>query len=128
MRGVIGLIGLFVLAGCATAPPERVQPADGSGLSGNWIVDLSGDPDDPYTQPMNLMLNADGTVTGSFYNSEIENGRWDTGDRRLCVSFRTTDGAGPYHTAACLVGEVAEGQTWAEHRNFLFNWRAARSR
>jgi hypothetical protein len=43
------------------------------------------------------------------------------------VSFRTTDGVGPYHTAACLVGDRVEGQTWAEHRNFLFVWNAARA-
>ena len=41
-------------------------------------------------------------------------------------SFRTSDGVGPYHTAVCLVGARAEGQTWAEHRRFLFNWTATR--
>lgn len=75
---------------------------------------------------MTLELQADGTVKGSFYESEILAGRWKTDRGRTCVSFRTTDGAGPYHTAACLVGDHVEGQTWAEHRNFLFNWNAKR--
>ena len=75
---------------------------------------------------MQLTLNGDGTVTGSFYESEIEAGRWRTDRGRTCVSFRTTDGVGPYHSAACLVGDHVEGQTWAEHRNFLFNWNATR--
>lgn len=119
---VVGLIAALVLAACAaqaqTAPPS---------LNGAWVVDLSTEPGTPYTQPMTLTLNADGTVSGSFYQSDIEAGRWKTDRGRTCVSFRTTDGVGPYHTAACLVGDHVEGQTWAEHRNFLFNWNAARA-
>jgi hypothetical protein len=76
---------------------------------------------------MHLTLAANGTVTGDFYQSEIEAGRWKAQNGRLCVSFRTTDGVGPYHTAACLVGDHVEGQTWAEQRNFVFVWNAART-
>ncbi|CAN5145978.1 hypothetical protein BH09PSE2_BH09PSE2_01340 [soil metagenome] len=43
------------------------------------------------------------------------------------MSFRTTDGKGPYHTAACLVGDVMQGQTWAEQRKFVFVWNARRA-
>lgn len=95
-------------------------------IQGKWTVDLSARQDEPYTKPMMLDLQADGTVKGSFYESEILAGRWKTDRGRTCVSFRTTDGAGPYHTSACLVGDHIEGQTWAEHRNFLFNWNAKR--
>lgn len=97
-------------------------------LAGDWTVDLSTRPDQPYVKPMRLTLNADGTVSGSFYESEIQAGRWKTGRGRTCASFRTTDGAGPYHTSVCLDGDVARGQTWAEHRNFLFNWNAVRAK
>lgn len=100
----------------------RVEPMDGT-----WTVDLSTDPAQPYTKTMVLTLVADGTVSGSFYDSAILAGRWKTDRGRTCVSFRTTDGAGPYHTAACLSGDHVEGQTWAEHRSFLFNWNAARA-
>jgi len=95
-------------------------------LSGNWSVDLASEPGQVYTQPMQLSLNEDGTVEGSFYNSQIQAGRWKLDRGRLCASFRTTDGAGPYHSAVCLVGDQAVGQTWAEHRDFLFNWNASR--
>ena len=115
-------LGLCVLA-CLVAIP--VSAAD-TGLDGAWIVDLSSTPGEVYTQPMQLLLAADGTVGGSFYGSAIEAGRWKQDRGRLCASFRTTDGAGPYHTSVCLAGTVASGQTWAEHRNFLFNWNAAR--
>lgn len=114
----------LALGGCA-AQAQTAQPS--AGLNGAWVVDLSTNPSEPYTKPMQLTLNADGTVSGSFYESAIEAGRWETDRGRTCVSFRTSDGVGPYHTAACLVADRVEGQTWAEHRNFLFNWNAARS-
>ena len=120
---------LFLAAlvlGITACAAQAQTAAPSEGLAGNWIVDLSSSPTEPYTRPMALTLNGDGTVSGSFYESEIEAGRWRTDRGRTCVSFRTSDGVGPYHTAACLVGDHVEGQTWAEHRNFLFNWNAVR--
>ncbi|MES2339531.1 MAG: hypothetical protein V4537_15675 [Pseudomonadota bacterium] len=112
---------LLLLAGLQAAPA--------SPLSGDWIIDLTARPGDPpYRQPMTLDLKPDGTVTGSFYRSAIEAGRWKTARGRTCVSFRTSDGKGPYHTAACLTGDTVTGQTWAEHRSFLFNWDAVRGK
>jgi len=124
-----------LLGACATAPVSviPVVPAvdECAELAGDWTVDLSNEPGQPYTKPMRLTLAPEGTATGSFYESEILAGRWKTDRGRTCVSFRTTDGAGPYHTAACLVldatGSHVEGQTWAEGRAFLFNWNAVRA-
>jgi len=101
--------------------------ADPSTLAGSWSVDLSVDPAEPYTQPMALVLAADGTASGSFYQSDILAGRWRNQNDRLCVIFRTTDGGGPYHTSACLEGDRVVGQTWAEHRDFIFLWTATRA-
>ena len=102
--------------------------AAASPLAGNWTVDLSTEPGKAYTQPMELVLAPDVTVSGTFYQTRIEGGRWKTDRGRTCVSFRTTDGNGPYHSAACLIGDRVQGQTWAEHRGFLFNWNAVRRR
>ncbi|NOT42413.1 MAG: hypothetical protein HOP13_18205 [Alphaproteobacteria bacterium] len=118
------VVAALALAGSApglSEPATRVAQ-----LNGQWTVDLSTDPGAPYTKPMVLTLEPDGTVEGSFYESTIEAGRWKTDRGRTCVSFRTSDGAGPYHSAACLAGAEVHGQTWAEHRNFLFNWNATR--
>jgi hypothetical protein len=101
--------------------------ASESGLEGVWVVDLSTEPGKPYTQPMQLVLGGNGQVGGRFYNSVIESGRWKDSRGRVCASFRTTDGQGPYHTSVCLTGDTATGQTWAEHRDFLFNWVATRA-
>jgi len=123
----------LVLALCACATAPEAAPADPRAtLAGAWTVDLSSEPGQPYTKPMTLTLKADGTVTGDFYESEILAGRWKTDRGRTCVSFRTTDGVGPYHTAACLVVDSrgvdrVEGQTWAEGRSFVFNWNAVRA-
>jgi hypothetical protein len=99
-------------------------------MDGTWTVDLSSKPGEVYTKPMVLTLNHDGTVSGSFYESTIEAGRWKLDRERTCVSFRTTDGMGPYHTSACLSddGKSVRGQTWAEQRKFLFNWNAVRAK
>lgn len=112
---------------CAAALPAPALAGGVAGpIAGEWVVDLSVKPGEAYTKPMVLTLNTDGSVTGLFYQSEIEAGRWEADRGRTCVSFRTTDGVGPYHTAACLVGDHVEGQTWAEQRKFLFNWNATR--
>lgn len=117
-------IALFVVMIAAPIPALAQTPP---ALDGRWIVDLSTDPAKPYSKPMLLQLAADGSVRGSFYDSAIEGGRWKADRGRVCVSFRTTDGAGPYHSSACLRGDRVEGQTWAEHRTFLFNWNATRA-
>lgn len=96
-------------------------------LTGDWVVDLTPPGATLYLKGMSLTLAADGTVTGSFYDSEIQAGRWKTSLGRTCVSFRTTDGVGPYHTSACLEGERLTGQTWAEQRNFVFIWNSRRA-
>jgi hypothetical protein len=119
------MIGAALLLLQAAAPAVVVPlPA----LAGEWIVDLSVKPGEPYTRPMNLVLAVDGSVTGLFYQSPIDTGRWKIDRGRTCVSFRTHDERGPYHTAACLVGDRVEGQTWAEARTFLFNWNATRKK
>ena len=121
------LLRSILMAIVAAAIPATVSAQAAPSLAGGWTVDLSAKPGEPYTKPMQLVLNADGTVSGSFYESEIGSGRWKADRGRTCVSFRTTDGVGPYHSSACLVGDRVEGQTWAEQRNFLFNWNATRN-
>jgi len=114
---------MLVIAPLAIGAASAPDPA---ALAGDWVVDLSATPDQVYTKPMHLEIRADGTVAGDFYNSIIEAGRWKADRGRICVSFRTSDGAGPYHSSACRVGDIIQGQTWAEQRNFLFNWNAIR--
>ena len=122
----MSLFATFLLTSAlATTPAEK--PAPPAGVAGSWTVDLRLSlADEPYSQPMDLTVGKDGSVTGSFYNSEILAGRVGQAQGRNCVAFRTTDGSGPYHSAACLVDGRMVGQTWSEGRGFVLPWTAER--
>ena len=108
------------------AAPLAAQTA-ASPMAGEWIVDLRLSLDDEeYTQPMVLDIAGDGSITGTFYYAEIEEGRAGSAQGRDCVVFRTSDGSGPYHTSACLVDGKMIGQTWSEGRDFVLPWTAER--
>lgn len=118
------ILATILLASSASAETvvERYAP-----LPGAWKVDLRvALTDAPYVQPMIITVAEDGTVAGSFYNSEILAGRVGRGQDRKCVAFRTTDGNGLYHSSACLVDGKMIGQTWSEGRNFVLPWTAER--
>lgn len=66
----MSLLSLFAAAFLQTAGPTP------EAMNGAWAVDLSADPGQPYVKAMHLTLAADGTVTGDFYDSAIEAGRW----------------------------------------------------
>lgn len=122
---------LFVLCmpcvEAADAPVAKPLDPALAALAGRWVVDLRPSPEEPkYDKPMTLAIAADRTVSGTFYESDIESGRASASNGRVCFAFRTTDGVGPYHTSGCLVGDRILGQTWAEHRTFVLNWIAVR--
>lgn len=118
------LASLFVLA---AAVPEESGAARAERLSGSWSVDLRISLSDaPYSQPMVLNVKPDGSLGGTFYNSEILAGKAGSAQGRSCVAFRTTDGSGFYHTSACLVDGRMVGQTWSEGRGFVLPWTAER--
>ncbi|APE29165.1 hypothetical protein [Aurantiacibacter gangjinensis] len=118
------ILAATLLAGCATTGGGDSGLRD---LSGDWTVDLRPSLQDaPYTQPMELRVARDGAVTGTFYGSDIADGLAGEGQGRSCVAFRTFDNSGPYHTSACLEGDVMVGQTWSEGRGFMLPWTATR--
>jgi hypothetical protein len=119
------IASVCLLMACCPLIAHAAQPS----LAGTWTVDLSTDPAQPYTRTMQLTLHPDGRVQGSFYDSVIEAGRWKHDRGRTCAVFRTSDGVGPYHSSVCAAadGASASGQTWAEHRDFVFNWNAVRA-
>jgi hypothetical protein len=123
----------LALAQTTTPPPiitdaPAASPAQrGADVAGAWTVDLRTEDDAaPYSQPMHLVIAADGTISGDFYNSTISSGRYGRNRGRSCVAFVTSDGAGDYQHAACLVDGRMIGQSWAEHRQFVLPWAADR--
>ena len=125
--GSIGTHSIPALAMISIAAPAIAQDGVGA-MGGEWNVDLRLSLEDaPYNQPMLIEIAEDGTVSGSFYGSPIETGRAGEAQDRQCVFFRTSDGSGPYQTAACLVGDKMIGQTWSEGRDFVLPWTAERN-
>lgn len=119
------MLDLATIIALAVAPPVLSQPV--SPLSGEWIVDLRSSPNDPaYLKPMVILVGSDGSMTGTFYDREIDKGRAGAVSGRACFALRTVDASGPYQTSGCLVGDQIEGQTWSEGRNFLLTWTAVR--
>lgn len=129
---------LVLLVGCGGAKAEVAEPGPVAppaavrtlaDLEGTWTVDLRPDlTSEPYTKPMVLAIDAEKKVTGSFYESEIIDGRASAAKNRVCVAFKTTDGSGLYQSSGCLVGDEVVGQTWSEERQFLLAWTAVRAR
>jgi hypothetical protein len=119
---------LFALQAAPDAPATETKPANiYAAVEGDWVVDLSVKEDEPYTQPMKITVGSDKVVSGEFYNSNIDTGRAGGNQGRICISFQTSDGMGPYYHAACLVDGAMIGQSWAEHRKFVLPWTARRT-
>ena len=69
MRSAI-LVAAIAASACShsgAALSASAPPSPAPTLAGDWIVDLSVDPAEPYTKPMTLVLGEDGSVSGSFY-------------------------------------------------------------
>lgn len=119
---------LLALQAAPIAPATTTNPANiYAAVEGDWVVDLSVKDDEPYTQPMKITVGPDKVISGEFYNSNIDKGRVGGNQGRICISFQTSDGLGPYYHAACFVDGVMIGQSWAEHRKFVLPWTARRN-
>ena len=127
MRAYASALALVAipLAGCETLTSK--DPAPVQALSGEWTVDLRPSFEDaPYDQPMVLTVSRSGEVTGTFYGSEISEGRAGAGQGRVCAAWRTFDNSGPYQHSGCLEGDTIVGQSWSEGRDFVLPWTARR--
>ena len=69
-----------------------------------------------------------GNYTGTFYGSEIKEGRLNQDWGTIHFAFTTYDGTGPYNHAGRLAGGRLEGTTNSVGRRFLAVWRAERGR
>jgi hypothetical protein len=123
------LFAALSLLALSSALAQETVPAAAptNDVVGSWSVDLRVSAADPaYSQPMHLNVDADGKVTGDFYNSVISSGRYGRNMGCSCVAFVTSDGVGDYQHSACLVDGRMVGQSWAEHRGFVLPWTAVR--
>jgi hypothetical protein len=121
----MGFVSILSLLAAAVTPAATPPLA----IAGNWIVDLRlSDKDPPYSKPMVLTPAPDGSLSGEFYESNIEAGRFNNKKGHQCVAFRTSDNSGPYQHSACLEGKIIKGISWSTGRNFLLQWTATRAK
>jgi hypothetical protein len=129
MRALHAVVLAGLLAVLAFAPPASGEsPTGAASLIGTWRVDLRPTPDaEAYYQEFVVTAVADdGTFTGTFYGTPIENARINTAWGRLHFAFTTSDGSGPYNTTGMLVEDGLEGTTHSLGREFLAVWTAVR--
>ena len=116
---------LFILF-LAIAGHASGQAPDPSILIGEWQVDLRPKPGaEPYFQKLVVSAVNDSTFTGTFYyDSEIQEARYNTDWGVLTIAFVTADGSGPYNTTARLEGDELKGTTHSIGRDFVALWTA----
>lgn len=117
---------LFALVLAAAVPPASWSP-DPEQLLGAWRVDLRPTPDAPASYADFVVTQvASGSLAGSFYRSEVEDGRINTDWGAVHFAFVTRDDSGVYHTSGVLRDGVLTGTTHSLGRGFLAVWSATR--
>ena len=104
---------------------QQTPKLDSTKLVGTWKVDLRPTPDAPaYFQTFEIKKIEGDTFSGTFYGTEIKNGRINQAWEAIYVAFTSADNSGLYSHFAKLVGTRLEGATHSLGRNFLMPWRA----
>lgn len=125
VRLSIAMLATIAFSGAALSDPE--QNADD--LIGSWDVALYFSPEAPPSATVLEIATAtpDGALTGSFYQTPFEIGRYTEQDGRLIIAVMTSDESGPYATSGRLTSPgTIEGQTLSTGRDFLMSWTATK--
>lgn len=121
----------LAMAACTHTPDamNTEVPLSPGDLVGTWEVALYFSPDSPPSSTVMKIdaINPDGTLSGSFYQSPFETGRYTEREGVVVISVMTSDGSGPYATSGRLVTpDRIEGQTLSTGRGFLMTWTATK--
>lgn len=117
----------FTLTAAPAQAGESVLPEH---LIGSWDVALYFSPGAPPSSTVMEItaVNEDGTITGSFYQSAFEIGRYRLDDDVVIISVITSDSSGTYATSGRLYADdYFAGQTLSTGRDFLMAWTATRA-
>ena len=131
MKHVMLSLVTLAAAACTSAPlaTDTETFVSPDNLVGTWDVALYFSADSPPSSTVMEVegINSDGTLSGSFYQSPFETGRYAVRDGEVVISVITSDGSGPYATSGRLVTpERVEGQTLSTGRGFLMTWSATK--
>ena len=116
---------LLALSLAIVVDAQQTSKLDSTKLVGTWKVDLRPTPDAPaYFQTLEIKKIEGDTFSGTFYGSEIKNGRINQAWDFIYIAFTSSDNSGLYSHFAKLAGTRFEGATHSLGRNFLLPWRA----
>ncbi|MGK0184909.1 MAG: putative oxidoreductase [Verrucomicrobiales bacterium] len=103
-----------------------VDPED---LIGAWEVDLRPTPDaEPYFQTFVIETVEGDSLTGSFCNTAIQEGKIDTAWGSAQFTFVTVDGTDAYYTTGKLVDGRLKGTTHSPSLKLFSVWTATRAK
>jgi hypothetical protein len=130
---IMAAAALMSLGGCIAINVNEADEAINftpapSALLGSWDVSLNYDPDSAPSKTEFIVTDVTaGTFKGSFYGSEVQNGRYTIKGDELVFAGRTSDQSGTYwHSGRIKSHALIQGQTLSDGRNFLMTWTAKR--
>lgn len=126
---IAALAGVGVGAGLGEAAmaQEAASTPDPQVLLGTWDVALYFSASAPPSATVMEIsaVNEDGTLAGTFYQSEFEQGRYRLTSDSVVFTVITSDSTGPYATSGRVQADGRiEGQTLSTGRDFLMAWTA----
>ncbi len=125
LRSALALCALVLAAAAAGASTVQGAGLDPGQLVGTWRVDLRPTPGAPaYFQSFVVRSVEGGSFQGTFYGSEIKNGRINTDWGAVRFAFTTEDVSGIYHHTGVLRDGALEGTSHSLGRRFLAYWSA----
>lgn len=122
------LIGLSILLVVQLATAQNQEQKDPfKELEGTWKLDLSPAnlEDDNFTELVIKEISPLG-LKGSFYYSELREGRVNINFDGVYFAFVTDDGSGDYNTTAIFKEGKLMGTTHSLGRDFLSVWTAVK--
>jgi hypothetical protein len=127
LKQIPALLLCACLVACVTSDRSARVEAPGTTLLGTWQVDLRPTPDSaPYFKEF-IVTSIDGNAfSGTFYDTEISEGRINTDWGKLRIAFTTADSSGAYNHSAVLEGDRLEGLSNSTGRGFLSYWSAVK--
>lgn len=105
----------------------EMATVDSVDLMGTWEVDLRPTPDaEPSLQTFVVESVENDSLSGTFYNAQIQAGKIDTQWGSVQFTFVTGDGTGAYYSTGKFVNGRLEGTTYSPSRKLFSVWSATR--
>lgn len=115
---------LSTLFSCIAQSNEAVVVSpDLSKIEGTWIIDLRPSRDaDPYLKEFRVSPLEGKSFSGTFYDTDFEDGLFNTSWDKIYFAFATGDQNNSYYHSGFLDGDTLRGITFSPERQFTMPW------